>query len=288
MNTPALEPIETIPLDQIQVSNRLRSIDPDHAALIAQSFQANGQMTPIEVRRAADGGFLLVSGAHRLEAANIAGMGEIAAIIVEADDDQARLREIDENLCRRDLSELDRAAFLAERKAVWLKLHPETGRGKRGGGKGANLHLFPSFAQDAAEKLKISPSLVDRIIRRHGNLDAHARAILATSRHADNGSTLDAIARLPADRQRVVAAMLVRPDKPCRSVSEAVNEIVGKSPISEIEDVDRQYRALMSAWGKASRVAAKRRFLMALSGDRAARKLLAAALDAASDEQEAA
>jgi len=129
-----LDAVELIPVDQIHVEDRLRSVNPDHAALIAESFRANGQMTPIEVRRDEAGKFVLVAGAHRLAAARLAEMDQIAASIIDADADQARLREIDENLCRRDLTELDRAAFLAERKVVWAKLNPEaSGWGFRGG-----------------------------------------------------------------------------------------------------------------------------------------------------------
>lgn len=255
-----------IPLDQIQVSNRLRSIDPDHAALIAESFRINGQMTPIEVRRAADGGFLLVSGAHRLEAANIAGMTEVTAIIVEADDDQARLREIDENLCRRDLSELDRASFLAERKAVWLRMHPETGRGKRAAAKETNLSLFPTFARDVAEKLGVSSRSVDRAIRRHDALDAAVRQMLATSRFADNGAALDAIGKLPPAQQRAVAAALVRTDKPARGVTEALIEVAGRPRTPPGILADREYDRLLGAWRKAGK-AARGRFLAFLADE---------------------
>ncbi|MFN7308325.1 MAG: ParB/RepB/Spo0J family partition protein, partial [Acetobacteraceae bacterium] len=164
-NAPMLDPIEMIPVDHILVEDRLRTVNPDHAALIAESFRANGQMTPIEVRRNDAGEFVLVAGAHRLAAARLAEMDQIAASIIDADEDQARLREIDENLCRRDLTELDRATFLAERKAVWIRLNPETavvGRKKLK----TNLSLIPTFAQDAAERLGLSARSVDRAIRR--------------------------------------------------------------------------------------------------------------------------
>ncbi len=254
MNTPVL----SIPLDQIDVGDRLRSIDPDHAALIAESFQTNGQMTPIEVRMVPGGRYRLVAGAHRLEAANIAGMAEITAIRVEADDDQALLREIDENLCRRDLSELDRATFLAERKAVWLRMHPETGRGKRPKGKETDVSLFPTFARDVAEKLGISPRSVDRAIRRHGAIASEVRLMLATSRFANSAGTLDALAKLPHGRQREVAAALVRAETPCRTVAEALIEIVGKPRTDAAAETERQYASLMSAWRKAGRLARSR------------------------------
>src|SRR6202040_4345279 len=49
------------------------------------------------------------------------------------DADQALLAEIDENLVRADLTPSERAAHHAKRKQLYLKLHPETEKGKAGG-----------------------------------------------------------------------------------------------------------------------------------------------------------
>jgi hypothetical protein len=48
------------------------------------------------------------------------------------DADQALLAEIDENLVRADLTPSERAAHHAKRKQLYLKLHPETQKGKAG------------------------------------------------------------------------------------------------------------------------------------------------------------
>ena len=255
-----LDPVEMIPLDQISVEDRLRSVNPDHAALIAESFRANGQMTPIEVRRHRDGGpFILIAGAHRLEAAKLAEMDQIAAIIIDADEDQARLREIDENLCRRDLSELDRATFLAERKAVWVRLYPETAVTGRKKLK-TNLSLIPTFAEDAAERLGLSARSVDRAIRRANALDEEVKAMLAHSRWADNGSVLDGLAKLHVNTQRKVAAALVREDKPARNLAAAIAEFSPRPKGAQAEEATREFDRLLGAWRKA-RQAARRRFI---------------------------
>lgn len=262
MNTaPMLEPTQLIPVDQIHVEDRLRSVNPDHAALIAESFRANGQMTPIEVRRRDDeSGFTLISGAHRLEAAKLAEMGSISAIIIDADKDQARLREIDENLCRRDLTELDRATFLAERKAVWIRLYPETaviGRKKLK----TNLSLIPTFAEDAAERLGLSPRSVDRAIRRSNALCADAKAILAHSKWADNGAVLDGLANLTPDDQVRAAGALTREEDPARNLAAALAEFQPAKKVSRNQEIDEQFFRLMRAWEKASHRAAKQRFI---------------------------
>ena len=76
------------------------------------------------------GGYKLIAGAHRLKAAKALGWTSIAATTLDdIDADQAKLAEIDENLIRAALSPAEEAAHLAARKAVYLKLHPETGHG---------------------------------------------------------------------------------------------------------------------------------------------------------------
>jgi ParB family chromosome partitioning protein len=259
-----LDPIEMIPVDHILVEDRLRTVNPDHAALIAESFRANGQMTPIEVRRNDAGEFVLVAGAHRLAAARLAEMDQIAASIIEADEDQARLREIDENLCRRDLTELDRATFLAERKAVWIRLYPETAVTGRKKLK-TNLSLIPTFAEDAAERLGLSARSVDRAIRRTVLIADDVKAMLSHSRWADNGSVLDGLVKLnnppwPAGMQRKVAEALTREENPARNLAAAIAEFSPKPKGAAAAEAAQEYERLISAWRKA-RQAAQRRFI---------------------------
>ena len=260
-NAPMLDAVELIPVDQIHVEDRLRSVNPDHAALIAESFRANGQMTPIEVRRQlGDGKLFLVAGAHRLEAAKLAEMGEIAAIVTDFGRDQARLREIDENLCRRDLTELDRATFLAARKAVWVRLHPETavvGRKKLK----TNLSLIPTFAADAAERLGLSARSVDRAILRHKDLSDETKALLAHSKWADNGAVLDGLRKLSHEDQRKAAEALTREESPARNLAAAMAEFNPAKKVTRNQEVDDQFFNLMRVWGKATHRAAKQRFI---------------------------
>jgi uncharacterized ParB-like nuclease family protein len=123
--------IKKIPVDLVDVEDRLRPVNGDYVAEIAQSFEekggeGRGQITPIEVREAGETGrFRLISGAHRLAAARQSGWKAIAASVIRCTNDEARLREIDENLIRNDLSSLDRAAFMIEREAVWVQMHPD-------------------------------------------------------------------------------------------------------------------------------------------------------------------
>ncbi|MCA3365667.1 MAG: ParB N-terminal domain-containing protein [Roseomonas sp.] len=258
-NAPMLDNIEMIPVDHILVEDRLRTVNPDHAALIAESFRANGQMTPIEVRRNDAGEFVLVAGAHRLAAARLAEMGEISATVIDADEDQARLREIDENLCRRDLTELDRAAFLAERKVVWAKLNPEAIVFKNKKSR-TNLSAIGTFAEEVAERLGLSRRSIDRAINRHNALATDVRATLAHSRWADNGSVLDGLAKLAPEDQRKVAEALTREDDPARNLAAAIAEFAPHKKGSQADEQRQLFNRLTTAWKNASR-ATKDRFV---------------------------
>ena len=111
---------------------RLRTtLDQDWVAVLADSMGEVGQLTTIDVELGANGALRLVAGAHRLAAAQRLGWVTISALVHAEGDtpDAARLREIDENLVRRELSALDRALHLAERKKVYERLYPEARHG---------------------------------------------------------------------------------------------------------------------------------------------------------------
>src|SRR5580658_2190212 len=92
--------------------DRLRAIDPDKVAEFAISMADVGQLTPIEVAERDALGHRIIYGAHRWAAAPIAGLPFIRAIIFTGTADERRLREIDENLFRSELTPYDEAAFL--------------------------------------------------------------------------------------------------------------------------------------------------------------------------------
>ncbi|MBY0396024.1 MAG: ParB N-terminal domain-containing protein, partial [Thermoleophilia bacterium] len=176
-------PRRSIPVARIDDSGRLRPVDPDKVAQIARSMAEVGLRNPIEVRAAggADDGWLLVAGAHRLAAARSLGLSSIEALIFTGTADEARLAEIDENLFRHELNPLDEAVFLAERAAIYLRLHPQTGVGRAPKSKVAKLATFQKarkFSDDVAERTGISARTVRRALTRFNRLTDEARAVI--------------------------------------------------------------------------------------------------------------
>lgn len=263
MNTHSLSEPLRLHVELIDVGERLRAVDPDWVAGIAASMGERGQDTPIRVGRAdpETGRYPLRAGAHRLEAAKALGWPTIEARISDAEGPAAELEEIDENLMRRELSALDRAVFLAKRKALWEELHPETKHGgKREKGKSKDFSTWAErFSKATAEKLGFSERSVQLAVRR-ANLPPAIRARIATHPIADSGAELDKLlAQTPAMQELVVDALL-RAEKPARTVSAALAEIAGPAPESRAAETQRHLQALLGAWRKAGS-AARRQFL---------------------------
>jgi ParB family chromosome partitioning protein len=199
-------------LREITVPERLRPIDEAHVLQTAASMEEQGQLSPI-VARKLGAGYTLVAGAHRLAAAERLGWDVIEAHIVSCDDDEARLIEIDENLVRRELSALDRAIFLAERKRVWERMYPETAHGKAKKGKVANIATFMRFSKDAAKNTGLSERAIQLASSIIARLDHEAVSLLRLHPLAKNQAQLKALSELEREEQRAVAAKIASGDE---------------------------------------------------------------------------
>lgn len=145
---------------------------------------------------------------------------------MKADDLQAQLLEIDENICRRELSPLDKATFLARRKEVYEELHPET---KHGGDRKSDqvdslVHLIPSFTEATAQKLGLDARSIRRSVARYTSIVPDVREIIANTWLASSGAQLDALARETPDVQRQIADYVSKWDA-VKNISEILRQI---------------------------------------------------------------
>jgi ParB-like nuclease domain len=208
-----------IAVDSIGVPpERMRKLRHGLVDKLAESIEKEGLLQPIIVRPLPDyRGYVLIAGHHRLEAVRKLKHDTIRAEILEGlSADQARVAEIDENLIRADLTPSERAVHHAERKALYLKLHPETKHGgapgKAGGGKKAKDAKLASFVKDTAKKTGKAKRTIARDVSRGEKIDPQALADLAGT-CLDNGTELDALAKLPAAEQRGLAEAAKRGEK---------------------------------------------------------------------------
>lgn len=86
-----------------------RDFDPAELASLSDSLKEHGLIQPLLVRQTAEG-YQLIAGERRLRAAIAAGISEVPVMVREADDRQLAELAIVENLQRKDLNPLEKAA----------------------------------------------------------------------------------------------------------------------------------------------------------------------------------
>ena len=240
-----------IPIETIVSEDRMRQIDSDYVDFLSVSMDEVGLRTPVWVQEADQEGLhQLIAGAHRLEAARRLGWREIRADVFSIDGIDARMLEIDENLFRRELTPLDRAVFLAERKELYEARNPETRRGgdRRSDQTDKLVSLIPSFAEETAVKLGVDARTIFRAIARANNIVPDVQKKIAVTWIAAKGAALDAISRLEPEQQRAVVALLLQEGGP-RTVPAALAVLTGEHPTRDSSD--DQYGALLKAWRRA-------------------------------------
>ena len=158
-------PVRLIAIKDIQVGERLRSINDSEVTKLVESMMELGQLAPIVVRKTprSDMAYALVAGLHRLQAAQKVGHSEIQATIREPmETPAAEMVEIAENLVRFDLKPAERIAHTKPWKELYEAAHPATKHGAVGrkGKSAQNEHS--SAAKHIAEKTGRGESSVRR------------------------------------------------------------------------------------------------------------------------------
>ncbi|CCE96168.1 Methyltransferase-like protein KIAA1627 homolog [Sinorhizobium fredii HH103] len=208
-------------ISQIHVGHRLRTVDQAKVDALKASIEELGLRTPISVvgpMLAASSPLQMVTlaaGAHRLVAMKQLGREHIAAIIRNEDDLDAELWEIDENLCRAELTPADRALFVFRRKEIYLMKHPETGHGgERASRQVGDLKVDEPkrFTAATAEATGQSERAIQRDAERGEKISEKALRMLRGTRH-DKGTVLDRLKTLRDEEQEVYVRALFEADK---------------------------------------------------------------------------
>lgn len=242
--------IRTIPIEEIAVYGRLRDVSDAEADRIGASMRDEGQITPIMVSEQPDGRFRLVAGAHRVEGARRYGLKHLSAVVIEGSPDELRLREIDENLYRHELTAYDVAVFIAERREVWERLFGPVKRGGDQRSKGQVCPLGealrqPGFVKATAKTFNLHPKAVKRALHRRHHIQPELWARLKGASAARNASFLDSLARAEPDIQRKILKIVEVRGCPFEEAFRIVRqESATPEPMPNL-------RAVKSAWAKA-------------------------------------
>ncbi len=165
-----------------------KDFDPDALESLAQSIAQNGVIQPILVRESLGGMYQIIAGERRWRASKLAGLSEIPAIIMEADELHTAELALIENLQRENLNPYEEAeAFRMLMSGFGLTQEEVSGR----------LGKSRSAVANAMRLLDLPESVA--ALLRDGTLSAgHCRALLGLK----DRSTLPALA------ERVVARNL--------------------------------------------------------------------------------
>lgn len=208
----------SLPLADVRIPElRLRGLGDIDA--LRESIASAGLLQPIIV----DKSHTLICGLHRLEACRSLGWTHIPAVVDALEGPRARLAEVDENLCRRELSVLERAEHIALRRTLWEQMQAERapaveGTGKRKKQKAPEAPLA-LFVDDTAKRTGRAKAAVREDLR-IGELPEDVRAVARETPVSNNKRELLALTRMPQEEQRRAVAAVkageaktVRPKK---------------------------------------------------------------------------
>lgn len=203
-----------IPITEIKIIPGRRKAVPSHIAELAKSIADVGLLNPITVNE----DHTLIAGLHRLEAAKLLNWTEIDCTICDIDSTRAELAEIDENVIRRPLSDMELNRALTRRKELYEALYPETIARNRPGHvsnhQGSSDKLSPepkvkSFVEDTAEKLGVSTRTIERHLYLAEHLTPKVSEILKKMDKQPPRCELMKLARLEPGQQEECAALFL-------------------------------------------------------------------------------
>lgn len=163
----------TIPVAQIEpgLNQPRKHFDEEALAGLAESIRQHGIIQPLTVRRLSSGYYQIIAGERRWRAARMAGLAEVPAIVIEADDRKAMELAMIENLQREDLNPMEEAEGYQTLMQQYNMTQEETAQ---------RVGKSRSAVANAMRLLKLCPPV--RAMVEDGRLSSgHARAILPLS-----------------------------------------------------------------------------------------------------------
>ena len=101
----------SLPISQVEpgLNQPRKRFDPESLADLAESIRVHGVIQPLTVRRLPSGYYQIIAGERRWRAAKAAGLDQVPAVIIEADDRKGMELGLIENLQREDLNPAEEA-----------------------------------------------------------------------------------------------------------------------------------------------------------------------------------
>jgi ParB family chromosome partitioning protein len=257
--------LQRIRLADVKADQRLRPVSAAGVQSILASVAEIGQIKdPVHVRKT-KAGLVLLAGGHRLAAYAELKIEEADAWVWSGiTNDHARMIEIDDNLAGAEMGPLDTAVFLAERKAVYERLHPETRRGVAGAlarHSATDIESVASFVTTTAEKFGLSERHVRRLVEAGEKLGIDSARLRNIPRQITLKDLIEIskIGEAP-ERYAIVDALVAGKAKSAAEARRiwAAAESGAEAPVKD--PVEEAFVVLSKAWARAP-MEAKRRFV---------------------------
>jgi ParB/RepB/Spo0J family partition protein len=239
------------------IRERFRTPTEEDAASLAESLKANGQARSITVHKANQSGkHRVIAGATLVRAAEILGWTKLRADIVKCSKAQARRWEVSENLYRHHLSALEEAQHMDE----WVRITVEEEDGSHHSKRGRPEGAISKAARKLPLKGKTQAARQKRIERalKIASLSPEAEAAAKEKGLENNRTALTEMAK-----EESPAAQVKKAQELGRSKAKALSRRPKKtrkgslrlpSEASLSSTDKKQLRALVKAWGKASKL----------------------------------
>ena len=162
-----------LPISQVEscAAQPRKQFDPDALADLADSIREHGIIQPLTVRKLQSGYYQIIAGERRWRAARMAGLDQVPAIVVEADDRKAMELAMIENLQREDQNPMEEAEGYQQLMTQYNLTQEETAQ---------RVGKSRSAVANALRLLNLCPPV--RAMVEDGRLsNGHARTILPLS-----------------------------------------------------------------------------------------------------------
>ena len=164
-------PYQLLPIHKVEPNRNQprQDFDEEELEALAESIRVHGVIQPLTVRELPSGYYQIIAGERRWRASRIAGLREIPAVIVEADDKKTMELALIENLQRQDLNAVEEAlgyrSLMADYGLTQEDAANQVGKSR-------------SAVANALRLLNLAPEVLEKV--RCGDLSAgHARAVLS-------------------------------------------------------------------------------------------------------------
>ena len=201
-------------IKDIIINSRKRKVNQDKVKDLAESISKVGLINPICVTSES----VLIAGNHRLEAFKLLGLETIEATIMDVSAIDAELIEIDENLKRSELNDLELGRFLQRRNEILEAqgLRAQVGfNGNQYTEKvGGETVSPPKSTSDIASEIGLSGRSVQHKIQMARDIAPDVQEVIEETGNASSTKALLEVARMPVEKQKAISEILKSENKP--------------------------------------------------------------------------